>query len=163
MSLSPKILILVGIVVAAMVFLMARTVGGKSGVYYLELAEFRQQPVDRAVRLAGFVADGSIAKDPAGLSVRFTLRDEAGANTLPVHFDARVSGGRVPDTFTDGSQVVVSGKLASSGTFEANQMLAKCPSKYEAAPAGGPPLDNAGQPATGAHPRDIPKRPAAAN
>ncbi len=153
MSLSPKVLILVGVVVAAMVFLMARTVGGQSGVYYLELAEFRQQPVDRAVRLAGFVSDGSIEKDPAGFAVRFTLRDQDGKNTLPVHFDARVSGGRVPDTFTDGSQVVVSGKLGSGGVFEANQMLAKCPSKYEAAaPAGG----------AGQHPSDVPKAPSAA-
>lgn len=154
MSMSPKVLVLVGVVIAAMVFLMARTIGGGSGVYYLELQEFRRNPVDRAVRIAGYVSDGTIEKDSAVLAVRFLLRDERGQETLPVHFDARVSGGRVPDTFTDGSQVVVSGKLAPGGTFEANQLLAKCPSKYEAAAPGGG--------GTGAHPSEIPKSPAAA-
>jgi cytochrome c-type biogenesis protein CcmE len=132
MSLSPKILILVGIVVASMVFLMARTMGGQSGVYYLELAEYVNKPVERSVRLAGFVQDGSIQKDNAGLAVKFVIRDQAGKHTLPVSFDARSAGGRIPDTFTDGSQVVVSGKMGQAGVFEANQMLAKCPSKYEA-------------------------------
>jgi cytochrome c-type biogenesis protein CcmE len=139
MNLSPKLLILSGVVVAAMVFLVARTVGGQSGVYYLELNEFMSKPVNRAVRLAGFVVDGSIDKDPAGLSVRFLLRDQAGVRRLPVHFDARTSGGRIPDTFTDGSQVVVAGKLGPGGVFQANQMLAKCPSKYEAAATDRPP------------------------
>ena len=135
MSLSPKLLVLTGIVVASLVFLMARTVGGQSGVYYLELAEYMAKPVDRPVRLAGFVTDGSIHKDQAGLAVEFTLRDPAGKHVLPVKFDARTAGGRIPDTFTDGSQVVVSGKMGPGGVFQANQMLAKCPSKYEAASA----------------------------
>lgn len=136
MHFSPKLLVLCGIVVAAMVFLLARTVGGQGGVYYLELGEFLNKPVDRAVRLAGFVEEGSIEKDQAGLSVRFTLRDQDGKRRLPVRFDARSAGGRIPDTFTDGSQVVVSGKLGPQGVFQANQMLAKCPSKYEAASRG---------------------------
>jgi cytochrome c-type biogenesis protein CcmE len=133
MTLSPKVLVLSGVVVASMVFLLARTVGGQGGVYYLELGEFMTKPVDRPVRLAGFVAEGSVQKDPAGLAVRFTIRDQEDRQHLPVFFDARTAGGRIPDTFTDGSQVVVSGRLGRDGVFQANQMLAKCPSKYEAA------------------------------
>jgi cytochrome c-type biogenesis protein CcmE len=140
MSLSPKLLVLTGLVVASMVFLMARTIGGQSGVYYLELQEYLSKPIDRTVRLAGFVAAGTIEKDASGLSVKFVLKDQQnGALSLPVVFDARSSGGRIPDTFTDGSQVVVSGKMNATGAFQASQMLAKCPSKYEAAdPAGHP-------------------------
>ena len=41
--------------------------------------------------------------------------------------------GIVPDTFVDNADVVVEGRLAGDGTFEAHTLLAKCPSKYEAA------------------------------
>ncbi|MBP7146776.1 MAG: cytochrome c maturation protein CcmE [Acidobacteria bacterium] len=133
MSFSPKVLVLVGLLVASMVFLMARSVGGQDKLYYLKVDEFLSKPNDRPVRLAGFVSDGTIAKDQSGLTVRFVLRDESGQHTLPVVFDARSSGGRIPDTFVDGSQVVVSGRLGPDRQFQANQLLAKCPSKYEAA------------------------------
>lgn len=136
MSLSPKLLVLTGLVVASMVFLMARTIGGQSGVYYVELREFLEKPLPQSVRVAGWVADGTIQKEPGGLTVKFTMCDQDGKLALPVVFDARGSGGRIPDTFTDGSQVVVSGKL-EDGVFQANQMLAKCPSKYEAAKTAG--------------------------
>ena len=37
-----------------------------------------------------------------------------------------------PDTFVDGSEVVVEGSLGADGVFVAHTLLAKCPSKYEA-------------------------------
>ncbi len=40
--------------------------------------------------------------------------------------------GIVPDTFKEGSDVVVTGRLTSEGRFEASELLAKCASKYEA-------------------------------
>lgn len=141
MSFSPKLLVLVGVLVASMVFLMARTVGGakEDKLYYLEVDEYLAKPTENPVRLAGFVVDGSIGKDPAGLAVNFQIRGDSSAQTIPVFFDSRSAGGRVPDTFVDGSQVVVSGQMGKDGVFQAKQLLAKCPSKYEAAdPAGMP-------------------------
>jgi cytochrome c-type biogenesis protein CcmE len=134
-SFSPKLLVLVGVLVASMVFLMARTVGGskEEQLYYLEVDEFLAKPTENPVRLAGFVVDGSIGKDPAGLAVKFAIRGNTGSTTIPVYFDSRSAGGRVPDTFVDGSQVVVSGQMGRDGVFQAKQLLAKCPSKYEAA------------------------------
>lgn len=142
MSFSPKLLLLIGVLVASMVFLMARTLGGsgENSLYYLEVAEFVSKPTGDPVRLAGFVSDGTIAKDSAGLAVRFTLRDESGRHTVPVFFDSRTSGGRIPDTFVDGSQVVVSGQMGRDGNFQAKQLLAKCPSKYEAAESAAVPV-----------------------
>lgn len=141
MSFSPKLLVLVGVLVASMVFLMARTVGGakEDKLYYLEVDEYLAEPTDSPVRLAGFVVDGSIGKDPAGLAVNFQIRGENEAQTIPVFFDSRTAGGRVPDTFVDGSQVVVSGQMGKDGVFQAKQLLAKCPSKYEAAESSGRP------------------------
>lgn len=40
--------------------------------------------------------------------------------------------GVVPDTFKAGGEVVATGKLAPDGTFKAETIMAKCPSKYEA-------------------------------
>jgi cytochrome c-type biogenesis protein CcmE len=120
---------------------MAWTVGGakEDKLYYLEVDEYLAKPTENPVRLAGFVVDGSIGKDPAGLAVNFQIRGNSGAQTIPVFFDSRSAGGRVPDTFVDGSQVVVSGQMGKDGVFQAKQLLAKCPSKYEAAdPAGMP-------------------------
>ena len=39
----------------------------------------------------------------------------------------------MPDTFKDGMglQVTVQGQLAADGHFEANQVIPRCPSKYE--------------------------------
>ena len=141
MSFSPKLLVLVGVLVASMVFLMARTVGGakEEKLYYLEVDEYLSKPTDSPVRLAGFVVDGSIGKDPAGLAVTFQIRGNSGARAIPVFFDSRSAGGRVPDTFVDGSQVVVSGQMGKDGVFQAKQLLAKCPSKYEAADPSGMP------------------------
>ena len=42
--------------------------------------------------------------------------------------------GIAPDTFTDGVDVVVEGRMATDGTFHATTLLAKCASRYENAP-----------------------------
>ena len=52
-----------------------------------------------------------------------------GARTFPV-----VYRGIAPDTFTDGVDVVVEGRMQSDGTFQATTLLAKCASRYENAP-----------------------------
>jgi cytochrome c-type biogenesis protein CcmE len=42
-----------------------------------------------------------------------------------------------PDLFKDGAEVVVEGQLVDAGAgvvFEADKVLAKCPSKFEAKP-----------------------------
>jgi cytochrome c-type biogenesis protein CcmE len=42
--------------------------------------------------------------------------------------------GIAPDTFTDGVDVVVEGRMGQDGTFHATTLLAKCASRYENAP-----------------------------
>jgi len=48
-----------------------------------------------------------------------------------------VYSGVVPDAFKPDADVVLEGKLTASGTFEADNLLVKCPSKYQARPSGG--------------------------
>ncbi len=136
MSTSPKILLLLLLVAGAMVFLVVRSTGTATGnLYYLEVDEFVAHPVDGDVRLAGWVREGSIRRENTGLVVRFLLTDENRKNGIPVLYDSRKGGGRIPDTFRDGSQVVVAGRRGPDGTFVATRLLAKCPSKYEVDPA----------------------------
>jgi cytochrome c-type biogenesis protein CcmE len=44
--------------------------------------------------------------------------------------------GIIPDTFSDSVDVVVEGRLGDDGVFHATTLLAKCASRYEAAPEG---------------------------
>ena len=65
------------------------------------------------------------AHSPEGL--RFALRDVQGpSRAVPVVFR-----GTVPDLFRSGRDVVVDGQLRS-GVFVADNLVTKCPSKYQA-------------------------------
>jgi len=106
--------------------------------YYETLDEFRSagMPTEPA-RVHGYVADGSIERDVAGKQVRFHVRatpPHAGGDTgetLPVIFRSL----EVPDLFKDGAEIVVEGRMEpSQQAFEADLLLAKCPSKFQADP-----------------------------
>ena len=98
-----------------------------TAVYYLTVGELKSQPTPptRPVRVAGNVAPGSVEKVNGGLALRFVVED--GSGSFPVIY----RGGPVPDIFGEQVQVVVEGKLQSDGTFAADTLLAKCPSKFE--------------------------------
>ena len=71
------------------------------------------------------MVNGSIEKGELGtMRVRF-LVEEGGRETVVVYT------GLIPDTFKDGSEVVVEGTYAPNATFTAHTLFAKCPSKYE--------------------------------
>ena len=79
-------------------------------------------------KMGGRVVPGSVQYDPRTLDLRFTIVDIAsGLTTSPVHHN-----GPIPDTFEEGRDVVVEGRLAEDGTFAATTVLTKCGSRYEA-------------------------------
>jgi cytochrome c-type biogenesis protein CcmE len=79
------------------------------------------------VKVGARVVSGTIVRDPSGRSLTFRMTD--GAQTYAVLYR-----GVAPDTFTDGVDVVVEGRLDRNGTFQATTLLAKCASRYENAP-----------------------------
>jgi cytochrome c-type biogenesis protein CcmE len=101
-----------------------------TSVYYLTVTELKTRgpsPLNATfgdVRVAGIVKDGTVQRSPSDSTVRFVMADDGGA--LPV-----VYKGMVPDIFGPGIQVVVEGRYAD-GTFQATNLLAKCPSKFTA-------------------------------
>lgn len=119
-------------------------------VYYYEVDEVQAAAAstDGRIRVSGDVVEGSIVKDEETREIRFAIRaaksrgegdydvegqsDDApsgpAAESIPV-----VYAGTVPDIFREGIQVVVEGTMGSDGTFEAETLLAKCPSKYQEA------------------------------
>jgi cytochrome c-type biogenesis protein CcmE len=78
------------------------------------------------VRVAGFILGESIVWEPRRLRLSFDIVDEEGQLSV-VHEGSR------PDMFRDGAEVVVEGRLAPEGVFQAHTLLLKCPSKYEEA------------------------------
>lgn len=127
-ALSPKVLIAVSVIVAALGFLLV-TAFQNNAVYYLTVSELQAATPSiygQPVRVAGNVVPGSIQRDPLSMVVNFEAEDESGR--IPVTYR-----GVLPDIFGDGIQVVVEGKYAESGVFTAGTLLAKCPSKFEAA------------------------------
>ena len=76
----------------------------------------------QSMRLGGMVQQGSIRRDPDGVTIRFVVTD--GKATTPVAFR-----GIVPDLFREGSGAVAEGRL-ERGTFVADNILAKHDERY---------------------------------
>jgi cytochrome c-type biogenesis protein CcmE len=80
-------------------------------------------------KVGGRVVPGTVKFDPRTLDLRFDVVDIASGRTrFPVHYN-----GPLPDTFEEGRDVVVEGRMTEAGTFEATTVLTKCGSRYEAA------------------------------
>ena len=91
-----------------------------------------EQWYGKRMQLHGFVVDKSIEQRPNTLDYRFKVR--TGDYSVLATYT-----GVVPDTFKDGTEVVLTGRLGPDG-FTATDLTAKCPSKYEAAGPGAPPV-----------------------
>lgn len=126
----PKFLVAGAIMLGAIAYLMFSGIEG-SMVYYhtvSEVTDRAEQLQGKGLRLSGVVAEGSIERNDPLARVDFQVLEPETGRTLPVRFH-----GVIPDTFKDGAQVVVEGYYdLSLNRFEANTLLAKCPSKYEA-------------------------------
>jgi len=96
--------------------------------YYKHVDEVMGQPEawhDKQMNLHGFVVEKSIMRRPDSLEYRFTVQNNG--KVVPVSYT-----GVVPDTFKDGSEVVLKGRLGPHGfRVDPNGVIAKCPSKYE--------------------------------
>jgi cytochrome c-type biogenesis protein CcmE len=103
--------------------------------YYVHVDEVMTDPGSwqgKRLQLHGFVVDKSIFVKPQTLEYRFQIQNKG--SVVPASYT-----GIVPDTFKDGSEVVLKGHLGPSGfSVEPNGVMAKCPSKYVAGQPGAP-------------------------
>jgi cytochrome c-type biogenesis protein CcmE len=82
-----------------------------------------QAPHNRTFRIGGMVTQGSVQRATGSLEVHFVVTDFR--HSVPV-----VYSGVLPDLFREGQGVVAHGKLDASGTFVADEVLAKHDEKY---------------------------------
>ena len=102
----------------------------QSKTYYhtiSELGTLHGAALHQRMRVSGNVRAGSI-EHVAG-RVEFVLEEQG--RTLAISYTGRDP---LPDTFKDGAQALVEGRLTPDGRFNAEQVQAKCASKYEATP-----------------------------
>jgi cytochrome c-type biogenesis protein CcmE len=132
MSAKPvKILASVAVVVLALTGLLYATLK-EDTQYYKHVEEVMTDPGSwhgKRLQLHGFVT--GIEKKRNTLEYRFNV--QSNGHVVQAHYT-----GVVPDTFKEGSEVVLKGKLGAQGfQVERNGVMAKCPSKYEPSKAAG--------------------------
>lgn len=99
--------------------------------YYLhvdEVTENRTAWADKRLQVHGFVSE--LRQRPNSLDYKFHL--QFNGRTISAFYT-----GIVPDTFRNGSEVVLKGKVRGEGfVVEPGGIMAKCPSKYSLQAAG---------------------------
>ena len=77
-----------------------------------------EAPKGSTFRIGGLVKEGSLKRQPDGLTMQFVVTDTAKEFTVAYT-------GILPDLFREGKGVVAQGKLGDSGLFTASEVLAK--------------------------------------
>lgn len=114
-------------------FLAAQIVLATSatGAYYLTVSEVvneGQLLAGERVRVSGAVVADSEDWNARAITLRFAIEDENGAQLPIVFFGPR------PDNFARAAEAIIEGKLLPDGSFQADTLLLKCPSRYEEDP-----------------------------
>jgi cytochrome c-type biogenesis protein CcmE len=120
-----KFIIAIGVIALTVSYLVYGGVKDTM-VYYLTVEELKAQVptvYDTRVRVSGIVVPGTIIKD-ANNAIEFQITD--GTQNVNVTYE-----GIIPDIFADDVEAVVEGVYAKNDVFEADTLLAKCPTKYE--------------------------------
>jgi cytochrome c-type biogenesis protein CcmE len=141
------------LIVAALVYLIASSTSA-AAQYYLTIDELKAKTEayhGRDLKLSGAVDGDSIAYDPQTLTLHFTIAnvpgdmkaiEQAGGLAAVLHqavTDPTASRiqveyvGPKPDLLRDEAQAIVTGRLGDDGVFYADELLLKCPTRYEEA------------------------------
>ena len=150
---NPKFLIGGLLIVAAIVYLIISSTQA-SAQYFLTIEELQGRKAemkDQDLRISGAVIGDSIRYDPQSLTLKFTVANIPGDNNviekngglaavlLAAVNDPKAARlnviykGVKPDLLKDQAQAIMTGKLNSDDSFIANELLLKCPTKYEEA------------------------------
>lgn len=127
---KPKIIkaIITFVVISGAITYLAISSFDESMIYYKTVEEVLQQRStfeNTPVRVNGLLKPGSIKQKPGTDSFIFQLEKN------DIFLEVRYSG-ILPDTMTEGKELVVQGTLVpGKQTLNATEILTKCPSKYE--------------------------------
>jgi len=121
-------LIVGGVIIAVCTVALVAATTGTSLDFYNSVTEFQKRAESGSVgtaRVRGLVRPDSVHHDAAKLDTEFTIADANASLRVFYH-------GVLPSSFEPGSDLVVQGNWDSARKlFVANQLMFKCPSKYE--------------------------------
>ncbi len=117
--------------VSFLVFQMVRATT-TTGAYFMTVNEVLAEPnlQGQRVRVNGNVVAESEDWNAQEITLRFAISDEGSTKQLPIVFY-----GPRPDNFQRAASAIVEGELLADGTFQADTLLLKCPSRYEEEPS----------------------------
>ncbi|MBN1147388.1 MAG: cytochrome c maturation protein CcmE [Anaerolineales bacterium] len=143
-----------GLLIAAAVIYLIISSTQVNAQYFMtvnELAAKGSSVAGRDLRISGAVIGDSIQYDPQTLNLTFTVAHISGDNeeieamgglATVLHAAVEDAGtarlvvvynGPKPDLLRNEAQAIVTGKLGEDGVFYADELLLKCPTKYEEA------------------------------
>lgn len=141
------------LIMAAVVYLIASSTQA-SAEYFLTVDELKEKGNDaygRSLRLSGAVLGDTIQYDSETLTLTFEIAHVTGDNKeieaqgglaevlyVAVNDPTRqrvtiVYVGPKPDLLRNEAQAIVTGKMGEDGVFYAEELLLKCPTRYEEA------------------------------
>ncbi|MBV6396725.1 MAG: Cytochrome c-type biogenesis protein CcmE [Anaerolineales bacterium] len=150
---NSKFIIGGALILAAVAYLIVSSTQ-QAAEYFLTVDEInaqRDSVLDRSLRLSGAVLGDTIQYDPQTLTLTFEVAHVPGDNAdieaqggLAAVLHAAVSDpararikvvyvGPMPDLLRSEAQAIMTGRLGADGIFYAEELLLKCPTKYEEA------------------------------
>jgi cytochrome c-type biogenesis protein CcmE len=141
------------LIFAAIAYLVISSTKANAQYFFTidELISRGQSVVNQNVRISGAVIGDSIQYDPQTLALHFTVANvpadnkqiEAQGGLAAVLHAAVVDSshtrmqviyvGPKPDLLRDEAQAIMTGHMGTDNTFYADELLLKCPTKYEEA------------------------------
>lgn len=139
------------LIIGAIIYLVVTTMGSTAEYFYTvsELQAKGASAVGKSLRASGAVMGSTITYDPKTLTITFKMAnisndnkaiDAAGGLAAALHqavldpAAARITVvyiGPKPDLLKDEAQAIVTGKLGADGVFHADELLLKCPTRYQ--------------------------------
>lgn len=139
------------LIVGAVILLIVSTLGNTQQ-YFLTVKELEEKGAamtGREIRISGAVIGDTIQYDPETLTLRFEIAhtpgdqkevDAAGGLAEVLHKAVNDTSaprllveykGVKPDLLKNEAQAIMTGKMGDDGVFRAQELLLKCPTKYE--------------------------------
>ena len=130
MNTTLKFGLVIALVVGTLGWVAASGVNDDTASYYKTISDIEKMDANakmKRLRVGGDIEKGSIKRE--GKQVSFVLVEES--RKMTVRYDGNEP---LPDTFRDGAQALVDGRMEPNGVFHAAKISAKCASKYESKP-----------------------------
>jgi len=141
------------LIITAIVYLIISSTKANAQYFFTidELISRGQSMVGQNVRISGAVIGDSVQYDPQALSLNFTIANVPADNKLieaqgglaaVLHAAVTDSSrtrlqvvylGPKPDLLRDEAQAIMTGHMGEDNIFHADELLLKCPTKYEEA------------------------------